>query len=87
MQPSFHHATVQRLLGVTELTVLRDVEGRSMPAKVYPASDGVEEWVVEPPAADASTVDEPRMFTGRGALLRALEHAHRAHGSALYLSR
>ena len=87
MRPSFRHVAVQRLLGVTELTVLRDVEGRSMPAKVYPAFDGAEDWVVEPPAADASTVGEPRMFTGRGALLRALEHAHCAYGSALYLSR
>ncbi len=58
-----------------------------MPARVYPASEGADDWIVEPPAVDALSVVEPKMFTGRTALLKALEYAHFNYGSALYLSR
>lgn len=84
--PSFRQVAVHRLLGATGVIVLRD-EGRSTPAKVYPAFEGVEHWVVEPPAAGTSAVAEPRTFTGRAALLKALEYAHYVYGNALYLSR
>ena len=69
------------------MALLRDAEGRSTPAKVYPACEDAEDWIVEPPAADASAVVELKMFTGRGALLKALEYAHQTYGNALYLSR
>lgn len=69
------------------MPVLRDAEGRSMPARVYPASEGADDWIVEPPALDAPAVAEAKMFTGRAALLNALEYAHFNYGSALYLSR
>ena len=85
--PSFRHAAVQRILGTIEMALLRDAEGRSMPARVYPASEGADDWVVEPPALDASAVLELKVFTGRAALLKALEYAHCNYGSALYLSR
>ena len=69
------------------MALLRDAEGRSMPARVYPASEGADDWIVEPPAVDASVVVEPKTFTGHAALLKALEYAHCNYGSALYLSR
>lgn len=69
------------------MALLSDVEERSMPARVYPASEGADDWVVEPPALDAFAVVERRTFTGRAALLKALEYAHCNYGSALYLSR
>jgi len=69
------------------MPLLRDSKGRSTPARVYPAFESAEDWVVEPPAPDASTVVEPKIFTGRAALLKALEYAHGTYGSALYLSR
>lgn len=85
--PPFRQVAVQRLLGAMDVIVLRDAEGRSAPAKVYPAFEGAEDWVVEPPAAGATAVVGPRTFTGRAALLKALEYAHHAYGNALYLSR
>lgn len=69
------------------MALLRDTEGRSMPARVYPASEGTDDWIVEPPAIDPLAAVEPRTFTGRAALLNALEYAHCHYGSALYLSR
>ena len=69
------------------MALLRDAEGRSMHAKVYPACEDAENWIVEPPAAGAAAVVELRTFTGRAALLKALEYAHRTYGNALYLSR
>lgn len=67
------------------MTSDRDDVGRPVPAKVYPAAtDG---WVVEPPGAGDPAGDSVRTFTGSGALPRALEHAHRVYGGALYLSR
>ena len=65
----------------------RDTEGRSTPARVYPRSKDAEDWVVEPPPDDLSDVVEPKMFTGRAALLDALNYAHLTYGSVLYLSR
>ena len=69
------------------MALLRDAEGRSTPAKVYPAFEDAEHWIVEPPAADASAVVELKTFTGHAALLKALEYAHQTYGNALYLSR
>jgi len=85
--PAFRHAAVQRLLGILEMVLLRDAEGRSMPANVYPTFKDSETWVVEPPANDASAVVEPKTFTGHAALLQALQYAHSTYGSARYLSR
>ena len=80
-------AAVQRMLGITEMILLHDDEIRSMPAKVYPAVQDAEDWIVEPPAVGTSAVVELKTFTGRAALLKALEYAHCNYGSALYLSR
>lgn len=85
--PSFRYVAVQRLLGTMEVALLRDAEGRSTPAKVYPAFEGAEDWVVEPPAADDLAAVEFKTFTGHAALLKALEYAHHIYGNALYLSR
>lgn len=85
--PSLRYVAAQRILGCTDMALLRDTEDRSMPARVYPASEGADDWIVEPPALNDLTVVEPRMFTGRAALLNALEYAHCHYGSALYLSR
>ena len=75
------------MLGTTELTLLNDAVVRSMPAKVYPAPKSAEDWVVEPPVNGISAIVETKTFTGRAALLRALEYAHCNYGNALYLSR
>ena len=69
-----------------KMTSLHDAEVRSMPAKVYPAFKGAEDWVVEPPTDGISAIVETKTFTGRAALLRALEYAHCNYGNALYLS-
>jgi len=73
--PSFRHVAVQRMLGMIEMSLLHDTEIRSMPAKVYPAFEGAEDWIVEPPTVDASAAIELKTFTGRSALLKALEYA------------
>lgn len=70
-----------------EMALLRDTEGRSMPALVYPAFEGADDWIVEPPAVNAFAAVETKTFTGRAALLKALEYAHCNYGRALYLSR
>lgn len=85
--PSFRHAAVQRMLGTMGMALPHDTESRSTPARVYPAFEGAEDWIVEPPADGASVIAEPKTFTGRAALLRALEYAHSNYGNALYLSR
>jgi len=69
------------------VALLHDTENRSTPARVYPASEGAEDWIVEPPVVNASAIVELKTFTGRAALLKALEYAHYTYGSALYLSR
>ncbi len=81
------YATAQRLLGVTGVVTARDSEGRTTPAKVYPASEDAEAWVVESPADAASAVVEPKTFTGPAALLQAMQYAHDTYGSARFLSR
>ena len=68
------------------MTLLHDTEVRSMPAKVYPAFKGAEDWVVESPTNGISAIVETKTFTGRAALLRALEYAHCNYGNALYHS-
>ena len=85
--PSFRHVAVQRMLGMVEMALLNDTEVRSMPARVYPAFEGAGDWIVEPPVVDASAAVELKTFTGRSALLKALEYAHCNYGNALYLSR
>ena len=75
------------MLGGTEMALLRDTEARSTPARVYPASENAEEWIVEPPTVDVSATVELKTFAGHAALLKALEYAHHTYGSALYLSR
>ena len=70
-----------------DMAFVRDLEGRTMPAKVYPASKEADAWIVEPPVDDASAVVAPRTFTGRSALLQALQHAHDIYGCARFLSR
>ena len=84
---SFRHITVQRLLGTQDMESSRDTEGRSNPPKVYPAATDASCWTVEPPDNANADVNEPRTFTGRAALLQALEYAHRTYGNAQYLSR
>jgi hypothetical protein len=83
---SFRYAAVQQLLGAMDVVFLRDSEGRTMPAKVYPASEDAEAWVVEPPD-DASAVVEPKTFTGHASLLQAVQYAHDTYGCARFLSR
>jgi hypothetical protein len=84
---SLRYAAVQQLLGAVGMTFLRDSEGRTTPAKVYPASEDAEAWVVEPPVEDASAVVEPKTFTGPIALLQAMQYAHDTYGCARFLSR
>ena len=69
------------------MELLRDTEGRSPPAKVYPACEGVDDWVVEGPCLDVAARSERRTFTGPNALAQALAYAHATYGSAQYLSR
>jgi hypothetical protein len=78
---------VQRMLGVTDVTLLNDDTIRSAPARVYPAVENAEDWIVEPPANGTSAIAELKTFTGRAALLRALEYAYCNYHSTLYLSR
>jgi hypothetical protein len=87
--PPSRHAAVQRILGAAEMGMLADAEGRTTPAKVYPASEDGQEWVVEGPVSDepaGGSGGECRTFTGSAGLLRALEYAHQRYGSARYLS-
>jgi hypothetical protein len=84
---SLRYAAAQQLLGAMDMVFLRDSEGRTMPAKVYPASEEAEAWVVEPPVEDGSAVVEPKTFTGRAALLQAVQYAHDTYGCARFLSR
>lgn len=69
------------------MAMLRDAEGRTAPARVYPASEGAQDWVVEAPVSRTPGSGERRTFTGPVALLKALEYAHATYGSAVYLSR
>jgi hypothetical protein len=87
VQSSFRHVAVQRMLGVLEMALLRDTEGRSTPAKVYPVADNSDTWIVEPPINESDAATGLKTFTGHSALLKALEYAHCNYGSALYLSR
>src|ERR1700712_4575648 len=87
MLQSIRHAAVHRMLGLIGMAWQRDAECRSRPARVYPAPEGAEGWVVEPPSDDVLDVVEPKTFTGRGALLDALKYAHATYSSVLYLSR
>jgi len=86
ISPSFRHVAVQRILGIMGMALLHDTESRSTPARVYPASENAEEWIVEPPTVDVSALIELKTFTSHAALLKALEYAHYTYGSALYLS-
>lgn len=83
----FRHAAVQRMLGVMKMDLPHDAESRSTPARVYPAFKGAEDWIVEPPVDGFSAIVEPKTFTGRSALLKALEYAHCNYTNVLYLSR
>ena len=65
----------------------REEDGRTRPAKVYPAAGGTGTWVVEPPASGMPAGAECRTFSGSAGLAKALEYSHRTYGSALYLSR
>ncbi len=85
--PSFRHVAVQRMLGMIEMALLHDTEIGSTPARVYPAFKDAEDWIVEPPTVDTSDTIETKTFTGRSALLKALEYACYNYGSAIYLSR
>ena len=83
---NLRHSAVQRILGTTKMALLHDAEARFMPAKVYPAFKGAEDWIVEPPTDGILAIVETKTFTGRAALLRALEYAHCNYGNALYFS-
>ena len=83
---NFRHNAAQRVLGIMGMTLLHDAEVRSMPAKVYPAFKDAEDWVVEPPTDGIAAIVETKTFTGRAALLRALEYAYCNYGNALYFS-
>lgn len=67
--------------------LLRNTEGRSLPAKVYPACKDADDWVVEGPCLDIEERSERKTFTGANALVQALAYAHATYGSAQYLSR
>ena len=69
------------------MVLLREVDRRSPPAKVYPARENADEWVVEGPYPDVAEKSERKTFTGANALVQALAFAHAAYGSAQYLSR
>ncbi len=84
---SFRYAAVQQILGAMDVVFLPDSEGRTMPAKIYPASEDAGTWIVEPPGDDASTVAEPKTFIGHTALLQAVQYAHDTYGCARFLSR
>ena len=73
MQSSFRHAAVQRMLGTLGMAWLRDTEGRSTPAKVYPDADASGAWIVEPPINESDAATGLKTFTGHSALLKALE--------------
>ena len=83
----FRRVAAQGTLRTIEMTLLHDDEIRSMPAKVYPAVEDAEDWIVEPPTDGTAAIVKLKTFTGRAALLKALEYAHCNYGSALYLSR
>jgi hypothetical protein len=83
----FRYAASQQLLGAIGVVFLQDSEGRTTPAKVYPASADAEAWVVEPPLDAAPAVVEPKTFTGPAALLKAMQYAHDTYGCARFLSR
>ena len=68
------------------MATLADVEGRAVPATVYPAAGGAGAWVVEAPADGPRGGGDHRTFTGVRALERALEFAHQAYGSVQVLS-
>ena len=84
---ALRHVAAHHLLGAVDVGLLGDSEGRTMPAKVYPASEDAEAWVVEPPVDDVSAMVEPKTFTGRAALLQAVQYAHDTYGCARFLSR
>ena len=69
------------------MVMLRDAEGRSPPARVYPACGNEGGWVVEGPCPDLPARPECRTFTGAGSLVQALAYAHAAYGNAQYMSR
>jgi hypothetical protein len=86
---SLRYAAVQRILGAVDMGLLADAEGRTMPAKVYAASEDGQEWIVEAPVSDepaGGAGGECKTFTGAAGLLRALEYAHERYGSARYLA-
>lgn len=87
--PLYRHVAVQRMLGMTEMVKLADAEGRTTPARVYPAAGDAGSWVVEAPSLSEIADDTGvyRTFAGPAALLMALEYAHTAYGSAVFLSR
>lgn len=51
------------------------------PAKVYPASDRRDRWVVEAPGHTPAP-EHVRLFSGTGARHRAVRFAHEAFGGA-----
>jgi hypothetical protein len=75
------------MLRTLETALLDIVNGRSIPARVYPAPGDADDWVVEPPEAETVGEVEFKTFTGHAALLKALEYAHGTYDSVLYLSR
>ena len=85
--PSFLHAATRQKLESGEMGSLADEEDRTTPAKVYPASQDGQVWIVEAPASDEPKCGERKTFTGSVSQLRALEYAHSAYGSAILLTR
>jgi hypothetical protein len=85
--PTFLHAATQQRRGAAEMAILADVDSRAAPAKVYPGSEGRQEWIVEAPASDKPNSCERKTFNGSDGLLHALEYAHATYGGAIFLAR
>lgn len=54
------------------------------PARVYPAAEVQDRWIVEAPVTTAAPREKPHFFTGPNAQSRALKYAYEAFGSARF---
>ncbi len=57
---------------------------RPEPARVYPARDATDRWIVEAPATSAAPDQPPTQFTGPHAQDLALRYAYEHYGSARF---
>jgi hypothetical protein len=66
------------------MSVEIDTLSRSEPAKVYPAPETTDRWIVEAPDTAPSPSREPVLFTGPNAVNLALRYAYEEFGSARF---